>query len=339
MYSNLNCEEISRCLRDMDFSECAATVVGYGYVGREYVRALRRLGVQHIRVCSRRLSSMDELKNSSVELHSGGYGSLDVVPRANEVAVLGNLTKDLAETARHMAKLGFKRMLIEKPVALRSREIAALSADLCRSGVEAFVAYNRVAYPSLIALRARAEIEDGITSCAYTFTEMVKPDWPQKLIPEELARWGIANSLHVMSMAHSLIGLPLESTCYRSGLGKYEWHTSGAQFVGAGISAQGIPFSYHADWGSASRWSVEAHTGRTSYRLCPLEELQIKSAPLADWNKVPLAKFDESIKAGFIEELAAVFKPELIHQIPLWTLAKSVALTEFGEKVFGYSRD
>jgi len=337
--NNLSSEEFSKLLHGTNFSENSATVIGYGYVGKEYIRALRRLGVQHLRVCTRSPVPLEELRNSGIELHSGGFTSFRGRPQTDEIAILGNLTKDLAATARHMAELGYKRILIEKPVALRSSEIARLSADLCKTGVEVYVAYNRVAYPSLLELRARVAAEGGITSCTYTFTEMVKPDWPQKLILEELARWGVANSLHVMSMAHGLIGLPLESSCYRGGLGKYGWHTSGAQFVGAGISAQGIPFSYHADWGSASRWSVEIHTAKSSYRFCPLEELQLKTAPLAEWLKVPLVRFDEGVKAGFIEELAAVLKPELTQHIPLWTLAKTVALTEFGEKVFGYSRD
>ena len=32
-----------------DFSICGATVVGYGNTGKQYVKALRALGVQHIR--------------------------------------------------------------------------------------------------------------------------------------------------------------------------------------------------------------------------------------------------------------------------------------------------
>lgn len=45
-------------------------------------------------------------------------------------------------------------------------------------------------------------------------------------------RWGIANSLHVISMAHYLIGLPEQMRRYR--FGKPDWYPSGDRFVGAG---------------------------------------------------------------------------------------------------------
>ena len=127
-------------------------------------------------------------------------------------------------------------------------------------------AYNRVAYPSFLEAYARASHEGGITSCTYTFTEMIKQDWPERFKPDELARWGIANSLHVMSMAHALIGLPQSWTGHQCGA--LPWHPAGSVFVGSGISKLGIPFSYHADWGSTGRWSVEVHTAVSSYRLC-----------------------------------------------------------------------
>lgn len=46
-------------------------------------------------------------------------------------------------------------------------------------------------------------------------------------------RWGIANSLHVISMANDLIGLPKEMQSYR--FGKLDWHPSGDRFVGSGV--------------------------------------------------------------------------------------------------------
>lgn len=331
-------EQICTELSSTNFGDCNVTVVGYGFVGKEYVRALRRLSVGRIRVCSRSAEKMEELKGlERVEICPGGYQSLTTPALPGELAVLGTTTDQLVPAARHLAQLGYKRMLIEKPVALFAKDIEQLAALLDKLGVQSYVAYNRVAYPSVCELNARAQMDGGITSCSYTFTEMIKPDWPQKLIPEELARWGIANSLHVMSLAHHLIGLPIEFSCYRSGWGRQPWHTGAAQCAGAGISEHGIPFSYHSDWGSAGRWSVEVHTPRASYRLCPLEELLVKTAPLAEWEKVSVPRLDGSLKAGFVEELASVLKTELSTRIPLWTISRAAAMTRFGETVFGYA--
>ncbi|MFC1869493.1 hypothetical protein ACFL0H_15365 [Thermodesulfobacteriota bacterium] len=83
--------------------------------------------------------------------------------------------------------------------------------------------------------------------------------------------WGIANSLHIISMAHDLIGLPKKMQSYQ--FGKLDWHPSSDRFVGAGVSKENIPFSYHVDWSLAGRWGIEIMTPQNAYRLIPLEQL------------------------------------------------------------------
>ena len=60
------------------------------------------------------------------------------------------------------------------------------------------------------------------------------------------SRWGISNSLHVISMAMELIGMPKDISIHQ--FGKLDWYPSGSVFVGNGISRNDMPFSYHADW-------------------------------------------------------------------------------------------
>ena len=96
--------------------------------------------------------------------------------------------------------------------------------------------------------------------------------------PEVYQRWGISNSLHVISMVFDLIGLPKEITSKQSG--KTSWHDSGSIFTGNGISENNIPFSYHADWESAGRWGIEIMTKEHAYRLMPLENLYVRKKAL-----------------------------------------------------------
>ena len=325
-------------IRATDFSRCLATVVGYGNMGREYVRALSILGVKKIRVCSRSRRPLPELEAmGSVEVIFGSLEDLRCSPidSDHELAIVATPISTLVAVSENLALLGFRRLLVEKPISLWSAEIGKLADSLERQGVHAACAYNRVAYPSFVEARARSEREGGITSGSYTFTEIVKTDWPQRFPPEELARWGVANSLHVMSMAHGLIGLPAKWSGYRSGA--ISWHPAGSIVAGSGISVQGIPFIYHADWSSKGRWSVEIHTREASYRLCPLEKLFRKRTATGEWEEVAVVSVAAEAKPGVLEQVAAMLAPEVGCPVPLMDLRRTLALTTYAEDILGYS--
>ena len=327
--------DLASAISTTDFSTRAATVVGYGYMGKEYVKALRALGVERIRVCSRSGGPLEELRGADgVETAAGGFERLGWQPERDELGIIATPTAALADASQQLASLGFRHLLIEKPVCLRSRAIRQLAETLEQRRVEAVCAYNRVAYPSFQELRARVESVGGVTSCTYTFTELIKPDWPEIFSAEELARWGVANSLHVIGMAHGLIGAPGAWRGHHSGA--LPWHPNGAVFVGSGVSDQHIPFSYHADWGSTGRWSVEVHTSQSSYRLCPLEKLFRRASAMAEWEELPVAAFAPDLKAGIGEQVAAMLSPDIRQLLPLVSLGEAVALTEYAEAVFGY---
>ncbi len=318
-----------------DFSGFSAAVIGYGKMGREYVKALRALQVPRIRVCSRNPENLRELKGiEGISIVIGGYQELETRPGPEELAILAVPAADLAAASRRLAGLGYRRMLIEKPVSLWSGEIEELDEFLRRSGLEAAVAYNRVAYPSFIEAGYRTQREGGITSCLYTFTEFIHKIDLKRYTKDELSRWGIANSLHVISMAHGLIGEPESWSGFRSG--SLDWHPAGTAFVGSGLSAKGIPFVYQADWGSTGRWSVELHTRGASYRLLPLEQLQRRASPTSDWEPVPVSSFDSGVKTGFVEEAAAMLDGKIRSLVPLISVGQAAALTRYGEKLFGY---
>lgn len=321
-----------------DFSGCASTVVGYGAMGRQFVNALRALNVGRIRVCSKSATALEELSSRGIEVTAGGVERLAWSARPAELGIIATPIAWLIPAAQRLASLGFRRLLIEKPVSLWSRQIEELAQVFEAQGIEAFCGYNRVAYPAFIEARARTTQEQGITSCTYTITEMIQPDWTSRFSSEELSRWGIANTLHVMSMAHGLIGMPRQWQSYRQGRA-VAWHPTGSIFVGAGVSERGAAFSYHADWGSPGRWVIEVHTATSSYRFCPLETLQRRTSATGTWEPVATTAVAPDIKAGFVEQVAAAFSEELRTHVPLMSLRHVAALTRFGEEVFGYSSD
>jgi predicted dehydrogenase len=329
--------ELAKAISAADFGDCAVTVVGYGYMGKEYVKALRALGVGEIRVYSRSAEPLVELRDvDGVETIAGGIEKMECPAKNGELGIITTPSALLVSATRKLATLGFERLLIEKPVSLLAGEIRQLANEMEQRGVESFCAFNRTAFPSCYEVGARVEREGGITSCNYEFTEMIKPDWSERFPEEELTRWGIANSAHVISMAHGLIGLPENWQSFRSGAKPVSWHSSGSVFVGAGISERNIPFSYHADWGSTGRWAVEIHTRESSYRLCPLETVQCRTESLGDWGEIPLVIYSSGIKPGILEQVA-VLTGKLRVPLPGWRLADCARLTSFAEDIFGYT--
>lgn len=327
--------QLAQAIRATDFSGGRATVIGYGNMGRQFVNALRALGIRRIRVCSHPTGDLKSLENdSSVETVVGEFEDLDCRPTPEETGIIATPAPLLVPAARRLASLGFRRLLIEKPVSLWSTQIQRLSEYLDRQGVEAVCGYNRIAYPSFHEVRSRTDAEGGITSCTYNVTELIKPDWTQRFSSDDLCRWGVSNSLHLVGMAHGLIGPPKSWSSHRSGV--LDWHPTGSVFVGSGMSSRDIPFAYHADWGSKGRWSVEVHTAVSTYRLCPIEEVMRKTEALGEWEQVPLTAFAPGVKPGIAEEVAALLSPGIRRLVPLISLTEAANLTRFGEDVFGY---
>ena len=328
---------IAAAIKGVNFSRHAATVLGYGHMGPEFVNALRALKIPDIRICSHPSPALERLQGQpGITIYPRDIREFDAKPRANEVAFIALPIPILIDAARKLVSLGYRELLIEKPISLWSADIEVLEQDFTKHGIEAWCGYNRASYPAFHELQARAAVDGGITSCTYTFTEFINKLDPRRYTPDEMTRWGIANSLHVMSMAHSLIGLPESWKSYRNG-DSVAWHPSGSRFVGAGISTRGIPFSYHADWGSTGRWSVEVHTSGPSYRLCPLEKLFRRTSATGDWEEVQVTTFASDIKTGFVEQVAAVLDETIRRLVPLYSLRDTLVLTRFGENVFGYS--
>ncbi len=334
-----NSSQLAAAISQADFSTHTATVIGYGGMGRQFVKALRTLRVGHVRVCSRPSAELTELdEQHGITRLPGDFEQLRIKPVNGELAIIALPIKSLVPAARHLMALGYRKILIEKPVSLWSSEIEELAVEAGSCQVDTACGYNRVAYPSFHEARARAEEQGGITSCTYSFTEFVKKLDPNRYSPDEMRRWGIANSLHVMSLAHGLIGLPGQWNGYRTGAA-VSWHPSGSRFVGAGISSLQIPYSYHADWGSAGRWFVEIHTRVSSYRLCPLEKLFQRTDPMSDWEEVPLTTLAADVKTGFVEQVAAMLDSKIRAIMPLISLQTTLDLTRYGEQLFGYSVD
>jgi predicted dehydrogenase len=330
-------ELITKGLKDLNLQRKKVLVIGAGYIAREYCKALSAMNVRDVTVISRSDKSAKECRDSfGYSCYSGGYsGNKPITTKIFDLAIIALPIHELRKTADYLVECGQNNILIEKPASLFSSELEQWSHDASQKSVRVRVAFNRLMYPNLWKLKELTNEDGGISSCTYTFTEWIHTINFDKEEKASYERWGISNSLHVISMAHSLIGLPRDLAPFQ--WGNLPWHPTGSKFVGSGITGDDIPFSYHADWNSAGRWGIEVMTRKNAYRLIPLEDLYICKKGSVIWEKVPFEAAFPSVKQGIAEEVAVMLSPELEKAIEMVSLQRASGYVDLMENICGYS--
>ena len=188
-------------------------------------------------------------------------------------------------------------------------------------------------YPSFLKLKSILTTEE-ISSCYFDFTEWTHKIIFDKYVPEVYQRWGISNSLHLISMAFELIGMPKKLKSFQNG--NLDWHNAGSTFVGSGISESKIPFTYHANWKSSGRWIIEIMTNKGKYRLSPLEELHFCKIGTTNWKKIKLFYPFPSVKVGVSEEIASMLSTESNVRTYMPSIKQAISYNQTASKIFGY---
>jgi predicted dehydrogenase len=309
-------------------------VVGAGQMAEEHLRALLAAGVaaDAVLLIGRGRDRAERLAaRYGIAARWGGFESLAQSPPNVVIAVPET---ELAAATRLLIERGARRVLVEKPGALSPTELDGIDAD------RVFVAYNRRFYPSVSRARRLIAADGGVLSTAFDFTEIeqrVLEDAARRgLSPAVLARWGCANSLHLIDLAFHLAGEPARIHPIRSGT--LPWHPSGAVFVGAGELHTGGLFSYGATWNGAGRWSVEVTTGERKLVLRPLETLHEQRRGSFALEPVELEPEPDGIKAGLSGQSQAFLAVTRGGQVDpaLCTLAEARARLELANRIFGY---
>lgn len=323
-------------IKDRDFSDKTVLIIGAGWMAQQYCNALAQMGIRNVRVVSRSEKSAKTCcEKFGFQPYHGGYERCLPDLGTFDLTIVATPVHKLKPAAMRVVECGNKNILVEKPASLYSSELIGWAKQTDDRNARIRVAYNRLVYPNLLKLKEFVQSEGGVTSCRYTFTELVHTINFKNNRTDVYERWGIANSLHVISMAHDLFGLPKEIQPYRSG--KLDWHSSGSCFVGMGYTHENIPFSYHADWHSAGRWGIEVMTSQNAYRLIPLENLYRCRKGSFNWELVETTSAFPELKQGIAEQTAIMLFPEMEKVIPLVSIAKAVEYTKLAEQIFGYT--
>ncbi len=339
MSNNVNDNEesykILTSLDSLDFQNKSVLILGAGWMARQYVIALKEMNVKDVIIFSRNKERATSLCDEF------GYKPLfgnaeEVLSKISEkdLTIVSTSINSLIQMTKFAIQSGQKNILVEKPGSLYYDEL--LKLQKISENIRIRIAYNRLTYPNLHKLKSLVLKEGSISSCNFNFTERIQSIDFKKENPDVYSRWGISNSLHIISMVFDLIGFPNEFLFYQSG--KLEWHPTGSIFVGSGLSENNIPFSYHADWGSSGRWGIEIMTKENAYRLISLEELFVCRKNSFEWKKIHFDISYPKAKHGVCEEIAIMLYPKLEENINLVTLEKAAKFNQMAEKILGYDK-
>jgi predicted dehydrogenase len=316
--------------------EASLAIYGTGDMAVSYLDALRHLGTPADTIV---VVGRDMAKASILAARHGaraaGLGS--EAEHAATIAIVAVTPDALSGIARRALQAGTRKLLIEKPGALSSSELAGLGEALVAARAIGYMAYNRRFYPSAERCRALIREDGGALACFFEMTEIEgrvlplrdKHNWSGA----NLARWGIVNSTHVLDLATWLVGSPTRLSTHRAG--QLAWHPSGATFFGTGESNSGAALVYLATWGTAGRWRIEVTTRKRRLLLSPLEKLDQQLKDSFEVTPVDVPAEAAGIKPGLTGLLREFLSNDEPNVLP--SVMESVRLIGTAERIFGYA--
>lgn len=269
-------------------------LIGTGPMARSYAEVLTAQQ-RRFRVVSRMPARAAEFGE---QVGASGWTTLSCL-QARDLAgpvIVCTTPETLATVTTTVIEGGARQVLVEKPGALCSDELASIADRAHVRDADVRIAANRRFYGAVLDLANRLE-DDPPVAATFDFTE-----WPERVeasgrTPATLARWALANSVHVVDTLTHLLG-PLTPTDVHVGdRDRLPWHPSGATFVGSGRCGE-TPVSWASSWIAPGRWSIEIRTRSASYLLAPMEELRVRRPESMQWEVLPRTDVDVMHKPG-----------------------------------------
>jgi predicted dehydrogenase len=238
----------------------------------EYYKVLDVLGIPAF-IKGRGSSSARRFEEATGNKVMRDWDSLSI-DFSNALAIIAVDESSLWNSTQEAIKLGFRKILIEKPGASSIEELVDFSSVAPRGIDRCYVAYNRRYYANVSKVRHFIEDDGGISSVFFDFSErsnVIEPLLKNAGVKEN---WFIHNSSHVIDTVISLCGaLTLTSSQRQGGL---IWHSKGSKFSGIGkLDSNGAPFVYVADWEAPANWEITINTKQRRMTLKPLEKLTV----------------------------------------------------------------
>ena len=279
-------------------------LIGAGVMAQDYAKVLNKLGLEYS-VIGRAAASAERFETAiGHPVRQGGLGGALRTIGAPQQVIVAVGVEQLAATVIELIEAGTRRILVEKPGGLNTAQIRMIEQAASSHGAEILIAYNRRFYASTALARTMIAEDGGATSCSFEFTEWSHVIAPLTKGPGVKEAWFLANSTHVVDLAFHLCGFPADWNGWHGG--SLNWHPAAARFCGAGITGQGVFFSYQADWEAPGRWGVEVLTRKRRLVFRPMEQLQVIPLGSVKVENVELDdRLDKEFKPGLFKQTAA----------------------------------
>lgn len=280
-------------------------IVGVGPIGIEYANILDDLGHEYTAIGRNNKSANEFEKKCNVKPVIGGLEKFLLTnPGVPTYAIVATGVEQLTTTSINLISYGIKNIMVEKPAGINFKELESVAQLAKENNANVFVAYNRRFYTSTLKAQEIVELDGGITSFNFEFTEWTDMVSRVFKAPGVKEKWLLANSTHVIDLAFHLGGKPKEISTYSGGEGRVFWHPTSSIFSGAGVTDKGAFFSYQANWNSPGRWGVEFCTPKRRLIFRPMEQLQIQELNNVRVKPVILEdSLDRKFKPGFFMQV------------------------------------
>lgn len=299
----------------------------------DYAKVLKALNVDMVVIGRGQASALQFENMTGLPVQTGGIEKWLLhkknLPCQAIVAVGERL---LGKVGIMLMEHGIKSLLVEKPGAATTGEVADVLRKAQEHNSKVYLAYNRRFYASVQQARQIIREDGGVTSFYFEFTEWSHVIKDLQKEPGVRENWLFHNSTHVIDLAFHLGGKPKDISCYTAGA--LNWHPASSIFAGAGASDRGALFSYNANWESPGRWGVEVLTRKHRLIFRPLEKLQIQkigsiAVELLDIDD----RLDVEYKPGLFKQTQAFINGDTQH---LCTIEEQANMVNLYNKIANY---
>lgn len=306
-------------------------LVGAGGMAVDYAKVLTALEAQTIVIGRGDRSAESFREKTGITVAVGGLEAFFATnPELPHCAIISVGVEGLADATLRLLAFGVRRILVEKPGALSSAEIAELGRVAAQKAADVLIAYNRRLYASTLRAKQIIEEDGGVKSMHFEFTEWSHVIGDLNKAEGVKPAWLLANSTHVIDLAFHLGGTPVNWHAYTAG--GLDWHPASAVFAGAGQTDRGVLFSYQANWDAPGRWGVEIITAQHRLIFRPMESLQVMRKGAIAIEPIAIDDaLDKMFKPGLYEQVRRFIAGDfqglctLDEQIDKWHLYNRIA--------------
>ncbi len=279
-------------------------LIGAGPMAVEYAKVLLAQNLPFICITRSKKSADSFYDCIGVKAIFGGIDAyINEAKELFSIAIVATGMECLADITITLLNKGVRRVLVEKPAGMTLSNLARIKCIAGENNSEVYVAYNRRFYSSVKVAEEMIKNDGGISSLNYEITEWAHVINAVDKAPGVKEKLFTANTSHVIDLAFFLGGRPKEFSFYRSG--SIDWHPSGSQFSGAGVTELGALFSYSGNWQAPGRWRLECLTSKNRYIFSPMELLHVQKIGSVDIQPIQLMCPDDiNYKPGLYAQVS-----------------------------------